>query len=256
MILVLAGTQDGRELTGLLAKEGYPVMISVVTEYARELIAEQVPVNAAPLDQEGLVRLIRQREVSLVIDASHPYAVNASENAQKASEQVGICYVRYERPLAPLPSYERLYAVDDYIQAAETAAALGKTIFLTTGSRHLADFKGSPHLTGHRLIARVLPDPEVLTQCRELGFPPKDIIAMQGPFTYELNIALFTAYQAEVIVTKNSGSIGGSDTKFAAAVAMELPLVVIGRPKARCHTMFDSVDGVIDFVRRNYQCSL
>ncbi|MBR3457414.1 MAG: precorrin-6A/cobalt-precorrin-6A reductase, partial [Selenomonadaceae bacterium] len=42
---------------------------------------------------------------------------------------------------------------------------------------------------------------------------------------------MFRQYEAEVIVTKNSGQIGGADTKLAAAEAMGLPVVLIEKPK-------------------------
>jgi precorrin-6A/cobalt-precorrin-6A reductase len=54
---------------------------------------------------------------------------------------------------------------------------------------------------------------------------------MQGPFSLELNRALFKQYGAEVVVTKNSGVVGGTDTKIAAALELALPVVVINRPR-------------------------
>ena len=80
---------------------------------------------------------------------------------------------------------------------------------------------------------RVLPSTEVMQSCLELGYSPKYIIAMQGPFTYDLNKAMYEATKAEVVVMKNSGLIGGSDTKLAAAIDCGLTVVVIDRPVSR-----------------------
>jgi precorrin-6A/cobalt-precorrin-6A reductase len=82
-----------------------------------------------------------------------------------------------------------------------------------------------------------------------MGFKPRDIVALQGPFSHELNVALFTAYAAEVVVTKNSGAIGGSDTKFTAAVALSLPLVIIDRPAVQYSAVVASIPAVINFVK-------
>jgi precorrin-6A/cobalt-precorrin-6A reductase len=246
MILVLAGTQDGRELAETLAEAGRKVMISVVSNYAKELIHNgNITINARPLDRIQLMDLIQCNQITAIVDASHPYAVNASVNAMEACAQTGIQYIRYERPLIALPAYSRLHLVHDYATAAKTAAALGKVVFLTTGSRRLDTFKAEPMLTQHRLIARVLPDPSVLLECTRLGFKPSDIIAMQGPFSHELNVALFKEYQAEVIVTKNSGSLGGSDTKITAAVALHLPIVIIDRPKIDYQTVVTNCSDVL-----------
>ncbi|VBB06836.1 precorrin-6x reductase [Lucifera butyrica] len=250
MILVLAGTQDGREISRLLVEAGYSVMVSVTTEYGQELAAYPgLAVNCRPLDEDGMVNLIRERRIRLLLDASHPYAANVSQNAMAAAARSGIRYVRYERPAVPLPAYEKLYVVPDASVAAERAALFGKVVFLTTGSRWLKIFKESPFLQSHRLIARVLPEPAVLADCLQWGYKPGDIIAMQGPFSHELNVALFRAYGARAVVMKNSGRIGGSDTKITAAMELALPLLVIDRPALNYQEIVHSIEDAIHYVR-------
>ncbi|MDF2635993.1 MAG: precorrin-6x reductase, partial [Pelosinus sp.] len=95
---------------------------------------------------------------------------------------------------------------------------------------------------------RVLPEPSVLVECLDLGFKPQDIVAMQGPFSHNLNVALFQEYRAEVIVTKNSGQIGGSDMKITAAMSLNLPLVIIDRPMIQYHNVVYDTDDVINFI--------
>ena len=250
MILVLAGTKDGRDLIGLLAQTGHKVLASVFSQYGGELIAlKNVSVHTGPLDADGLARLITSSEIDCVVDASHPYAVNVSQNAMQACGITGTHYIRYERPAAVMPFYEALHVVKDYNQAIERAAVLGKVVFLTTGSRHLKLFKDAPCLEQHRLIVRVLPEPGVLTECIDLGFSPKDIVAVQGPFSHELNMALFKEYQTEVVVTKNSGQVGGSDTKITAAMALGLPLIVIDRPAIDYTKIVYTFNDVIQFIK-------
>lgn len=250
MILVLAGTKDGRDLIGLLDSSGYKVMASVFSEYGRQLIQlDHVLIHVGPLDATGLVNLITINNISIVIDASHPYAVNVSQNAMLACQTTGRHYLRYERPTVPMPVYDGLHVVFNYDQAIQAAASLGKVIFLTTGSRHLKLFKDATCLQDHCLIARVLPDPSVLQECLDLGFMPKDIVAVQGPFSHDLNIALFKEFKAEVIVTKNSGQVGGSDTKITAAMALGLPLVVIDRPIVKYTKIVYVIDDVIEFIK-------
>lgn len=250
MILVLAGTKDGRDLIFLLAQAGYTVMASVFSQYGGELIQlENIRIHTGPLDADGLADLITSNNIDFVVDASHPYAVNISHNAMKACLATSIRYVRYERPTAVMPLHEGVHVVNDYNQAIEVAASLGKVVFLTTGSRHLKLFKDAPCLQNHRLIARVLPEPSVLIECIEMGFLPKDIVAIQGPFSHELNMALFKEYQAEVIVTKNSGQIGGSDIKITASMALGLPVVVIDRPAINYTQIVYTINDVIQFIK-------
>lgn len=250
MILVLAGTRDGRELATFLARQGWPVSVAVVSEYGRKLASQDgLAVHTGCRDTAGLVALLRTEGARAVIDASHPYAAAVSSNAQEACEALGLPYLRYERPPAPLPVYDKLYHAADATEAARLAAGLGKVVFLATGSRTLAVFKNEPLLAGHRLIARVLPEPEVVTVCRRLGFAPGDIVALQGPFSHSLNVALFREYAAEVIVTKNSGLVGGADSKFSAAQELGLSLVVIDRPVAHYSRVADDFGAVGELVR-------
>ena len=78
---------------------------------------------------------------------------------------------------------------------------------------------------------------------------PKEIVALQGPFSEELNIALYRQYGADVVVTKNSGEIGGTDTKLTAARKLGLPVVMIDRPKLDYDVIAYTFEEVLDFVK-------
>ena len=234
MIFVLAGTQDGREIVRLLLEQGHDVAASVVSSYGGELLAhacgQRCLINDKPLDEAALKDYLQEHDIRLLVDASHPYAANVSRNAIAVCQALSIPYIRYERDLSKL-DYDRITVVHGYEEAAQTAASLGKKIFLTTGSRNLDKFVHSPDLKDCELTARVLPTAEVIGLCESLGLDAGHIVALQGPFSQELNRELFRKYGAEVIITKNSGTIGGTDTKFAAAAALNLPIVLIDRPK-------------------------
>lgn len=233
MIFVMAGTQDGRELVKLLLEQGYEVMASVVSHYGQQLLEEcgskRLTINHEAMDAAGLQQCFLDHHIQACVDASHPYAVNASRNAMEACRAVAVPYLRYERDLTRL-DYEKTFVVHSYEEAAEKAAALGRVIFLTTGSRNLEAFVNSPKLADCRLVARVLPTAEVVALCENLGLRPDQIVALQGPFSAALNRELFLRYQAEVIITKNSGTLGGTDAKVQAASELGLPLIVIDRP--------------------------
>ena len=236
MIFTAAGTQDGREIVRRLCAAGYDVAASVVSSYGQQLLAEQqkdgngrLVINDKPLDEEGLHDFFAEHGIRIFVDATHPYAVNVSRNAMKACAAAEIPYIRFERDLTDI-SYENVHLVHSYEEAAEAAAHFGKNVFLTTGSRNLERFVKAKPLVDCTLIARVLPTAEVIALCEGLGLTPAQIIAMQGPFSRELNRAMYEKYGADVIITKNSGAIGGTDAKFQAAEDLGLPVVVIDRP--------------------------
>ena len=229
-IFVMAGTEDGRKLAEFLLNNGYEVTASVVSEYGKKLLEQYagISINDKKLDAAELAEILKVEKFIAMVDASHPYALEASRNAIDACARVNIPYIRFERAGG---NFEHLgaYHVSSYEEAAIKAAELGKNIFLTTGSKSLKIFVEL--LKDCNITARVLPTAEILAQCEKLGLTPKQIIAMQGPFSIEMNVEMFKHVAAEVIVTKDSGQIGGSDTKIAAAQILNLPVVVIDRPK-------------------------
>lgn len=246
-IFLIAGTEDGRKLAEFLSKKNFDVTASVVSDYGRKLLESctGVKINDKPLDRDELEKILREEKFNFLVDASHPYAKNISTNAIAAAHSANIVYIRYERAEVAFV-YEKIFPVDSYEAAALKAAQLGKNIYLTTGSRNLKIFVDL--LKDCNLTVRVLPTAEVLSQCEALNLTPKQIVAMQGPFLIALNVELFKQAGAEVIVTKNSGQIGGADTKLAAAEILNLPVVMINRPKIFYPNLAETFDDVLKII--------
>ena len=246
-IFLIAGTLDGRELAKFLIESGFDVTASVVSDYGRKLLetCAEIKINDKPLDAFELEKILREGDFRFLIDASHPYAKNISANAISAANAAQIFYIRYDRAEIDF-DYEKIFHVDSYESAALKAAELGKNIFVTTGSRNLKIFVEL--LRECNLTVRILPTAEVLAQCESLGLSPKQIIAMQGAFSTALNVELFKHACAEVIVTKNSGQIGGADTKLEAAKILNLPVVMIDRPKIFYPNIAATFDEVLKFL--------
>ena len=246
-IFLMAGTEDGRELAEFLLKKGYEVTASVVSEYGKKLLEQYdgISINDKKLDAAELAEFLKVGKFAALIDASHPYALEATKNAIEACARVNISYLRFERSTGLTGDF-KAHHVDSYEKAALKAAELGKNIFLTTGSKTLKIFVEL--LKDCNITARVLPTAEVLTECEKLGLTPKQIIAVQGPFSTELNVEMFKHAQAEVIVTKDGGTIGGTDTKIAAAQILNLPVVIIDRPKINYPNVAATFNEVFKFL--------
>lgn len=78
-----------------------------------------------------------------------------------------------------------------------------------------------------RVYARVLPLEDSLVLCREAGVKAAHILAMQGPFSEEMNTAMLRAIGAKWLVTKDGGAAGGFAEKAAAAAKTGVRLLVI-----------------------------
>lgn len=250
MIFLAAGTQDARQVAEALLKNGYHVTASVVSSYGKILLSghKNLTILEQMLDEKAMQQVLLKNKIKIFVDASHPYAVNISKTAMLVCAKLGITYFRYERPVTPLPDYDKLYKVTSFEEAAQKADDLGSSIFLTTGSRHLTEFTSvikPPKL----LTVRVLPAVESIQACIDAGFLPKYIIGMQGPFSEEMNRLTYQHTKADVIVMKNSGKLGGSDTKLTAAINDKLAIVVIDRPQLDYKNLSTDIDVLIDKIK-------
>lgn len=230
MILLIGGTSDSREIARKLKEAGAGILVSTATDYGYKLACDDgLQVIQGCLDRQGIINVINSHQVKLLLDASHPYAGLVTKNAYEACLETGIEYLRYTRPSSPIPSEPLVFPVDSYQQAAEKACVLGENIFLAAGSRNVKIFIDEALPKGKSLIVRAIPEPEVIKGLLKAGIRPKNIVAMQGPFSKDLNTALFQYYQVDVLVTKESGKEGGFDEKLSAASKLRLPIVVIKR---------------------------
>jgi len=231
VILVIGGTSEGRAIAGELSGKGAGVLVSTATGYGSELAARDgLETVRGRLNSREMADLIVSRAIRVVVDASHPFAMEVSRNAAGACRAAGALYIRYARPPGEIPADPLVIPVENYQEAASRACELGGTIFLASGGKTAGLFCRTAAELGRRVVVRVIPDPGVIREVLDLGVGPGDLVAMQGPFSEELNLALLRHYRAGVLVTKESGREGGLEEKLSAARKLGLPVVLIRRP--------------------------
>ena len=226
--IVFAGTTEGYEICRFLSENGISVFACVATEYGSKSLHEDsfLKIQAKRLTEEEMEEMFRREKPELVLDATHPYASEVTENIRNACAGTGSPYIRVLR--AESGRQKAVYVKD----AREAAEYLGQTdgnVLLTTGSKELSVFTSVPDYQ-ERLYARVLSLPSVIEACRQLGFEGRHLIAVQGPFSEEFNKAMLRQYECRYLVTKDSGKAGGFQEKIQAALACGAVPVIIGRP--------------------------
>lgn len=232
-LIIFAGTTEGRLFSEWLSGEGIETLACVATEYGSLLAQERehLKVHRGRLSREEMVRLFKEEAYPLVLDATHPYAVEVSRNIQAACRETDCEYIRLIRS----SDREDIREGADCVSAGsveEAAAYLAGTsgrILVTTGSKELHHFTQLPDYR-ERVYARVLASPEVVEHCQKLGFFGQHLICMQGPFSREMNTAMLRQFGASWLVTKESGKEGGFGEKLAAAREAGAKAVIIGRP--------------------------
>lgn len=247
-LCVFAGTTEGRELVELL--EGQPVAVTacVATEYGETLLTarENLTISAGRLCREEMEALLRREGFDLVVDATHPYAQEVTEHIAGACQGTETAYLRLLREEQGLP--EGAVWTPDAAGAAAYLSGRPGNILLTTGSKELGRFASIPGFA-QRTYARVLPMEASLRACEAAGLSPAHILAMQGPFSREMNLAMLRAVSAAWLVTKEGGAAGGFQEKAEAAAEAGAGLVVIGRPPQRQGMDFA---GAAEEIRRRF----
>ncbi len=217
-VILFAGTDEGHKIADFLREKNISRVICVATEYGALTLGGD-DVRTGRMNAEDMREFFRESGAKIVIDATHPYAVNVTRNIKSACE----CrYVRVARTDDDVTGARFKTA----FQAAAYLAKKDGNILVTTGSKEISEFSS----LGGRVYARVLPSEESLRSCRAAGILPKNIICMQGPFSKELNAALIREYDIKFLVTKSGGVNGGFYEKADAARENGAELIVIDRP--------------------------
>ena len=248
-VWLFSGTADGNALARELVGSHGPLVVSTASEYGGELARESCPgvtVWAGRQGVEARRRALTESRARAIVDATHPYADQMSEQLIGLSRELRLPYLRYERPSSLDASQSVL--CESVAEAAERAIALGRRIFLATGSKDLATFLQAPEADSCEWFVRITPEPGLLRRAIELGVPRDHILAMQGPFSESFNAALWRDQRIDCVVTKDSGEAGGFCAKVRAAAALNIPLLVVKRPLISYPRVAETFAAVGDFL--------
>ena len=230
-VIVFAGTTEGREIAEFLERRQIPGHICVATEYGEQLLPESpvLEISHQRLDLEEMKVLFQEKDPEMVVDATHPYAAQVTENIKKACEETGKEYVRILRENQEMQKEGDWIFADSVEEAVALLSHTEGNILATTGSKEAAKYTKLENYQ-ERVFLRVLSLPKVALGCSKQGFQGKNLICMQGPFSKELNAAMIRQLDCKYLVTKMSGDVGGFQDKMDAARECGCIPVVIGRP--------------------------
>ena len=214
-----AGNQDLNHNTCLAKKNLKTVQASSVIKVLR-----------GRMDRYQMEEFIRNQGIHLVIDATHPHARLVSEEIQEACGRTGVRLERCLRAEGEQKKARDWVEVDSIQEAVSFLSSVSGVIFATTGSKELEALCQIPDYQ-KRVYARVLPTSNVLKKCEKLGITGSHLIAMQGPFSTEMNTLFLRQTKAEWLLTKDSGRAGGFQEKVEAARENGTRVVVIRRPE-------------------------
>lgn len=235
-VWVFAGTADGNALARQIVAAGHTVVISAASELGGDIAARDVPGATIWQGQPGMeARRLALKNAAAIVDATHPYAVNITNQLVKLGQELGVPYLRFERP-PTIAAGQGVEIVAGISEAVYAAAQHGERIFLATGAKELSEWTGAEGANELEFFARVALMPESLAAAERAGIPRRNVVAMVGPFSREMNVAQWREWKIDVVVTKDSGEAGGAQAKLEAARELGIPLIVLARPESAAAT--------------------
>lgn len=236
-ILILGGTGEALELAKRLVGLAEVTVITSLAGRTRDPTLPPGEIRVGGFGgAEGLAHYLKENAISLLINATHPFAAAISENALAAHQQSGVPLLRLLRPVW------RKQPDDTWIQAPSIKGAaaicrwLGKRVLLSVGSQEVAVFADLPHA---HFFVRMVDPPET-----PLPLISAQVIVAKGPFALVDERRLLLEREIDLIITKNSGG-DATFAKIAAARELSIPVVMIDRPEIALHPGCETVDSVV-----------
>lgn len=228
-IWLIGGTKDSAEIAKAIADIQVPIIVTVTTPSAKNLYLSDCSVIVGCFSGEEMACFCRQEEIIAIIDASHPFATEVSQNAIAIAKLQNIPYLRYERNSCQLLANNQFLTLDSFDALLKGDYLSGQRVLLTVGCKVLPKFK-----TWHQdaiLFTRVLPKVNSLQIALDSGFTSDRIMAIRPPVSAELETVLWRQWNISLVITKASGKPGGEDIKRQVAKGLGVRLITIARPK-------------------------
>jgi precorrin-6A/cobalt-precorrin-6A reductase len=168
---------------------------------------------------EGLAAFIREQNIDLLLDATHPYAAQISQNAARAAKLTGVPCWALRRPAWQAGPEDDWREVSDWAELITALTSFQRPLF-TLGREPLQ------HL-------EEIPEPQFWTLRALDSYPGNarcEVIGARGPFYLEDERALFEQRRIDVLVSKNSGS-GATEPKLQVARERGVPVLILKRPQ-------------------------
>ena len=226
--VIFGGTVEGRKLCEYCEAHGVKILYCVATEEGAQTVIsmKNIKAHVKRLNAGEMAELLERENPEIVVDATHPYAKEATRNIKEACGNRNIKLIRVEREILEQKEQENCFYFEDIDSLTSWLEKTPGVIFSTLG---VSAARAFARLTDYqnRVWLRILPSMESLRVCLDLDYRTNRLICIQGPFSEELNHAMFKSTNAGILVTKDSGAAGGFGEKIRAAQNLGMKVAVL-----------------------------
>jgi precorrin-6A/cobalt-precorrin-6A reductase len=223
-VLVLGGTGEAREVAGRLLAAGVPGL-RVVSSLAGRVSRPAQPEGEVRVGGfggvPGLAAWVTENAVTVMVDATHPFAATMSAHALAACAEVPAPLLRVVRAPWAAGAGDTWHEVGSEAEAAALLPSVGRRAFVTTGRQGLPAYAG---VDGVSFLIRCVDPPGSSLPAGA------EVLLARGPYDAAAEFELMQARGIDVLVTKNSGG-GLTAGKLAAARRLGIPVIMVRRPR-------------------------
>lgn len=252
----MGGTKESIEIIKFIKNNfNSYILTTTTTEYGSKLAIDggSDATIAKPLPKDEIINILNGKtNFDIFIDATHPFASHVTNTAIEVSKICKIPYIRFERPTSNFENIDdsRVIQVNSFDDA-------GKLIAEKYNQSNVLHFAGAntmetilKYVSLEYFYPRILEVKSSLEKCEKLGIKKDHIIPMKGTSTIEENEKLIEKTDASVIITKESGDIGGVISKIEAANSKNIDVVLITRPVIESLNKKDVVNSIEELNER------
>jgi precorrin-6A/cobalt-precorrin-6A reductase len=235
-ILLLAGSAEARRIAVHLRAQGVQVQ-ALVSEPPRGSEPMPVPCRLSAFDDVAALA-IQMAGYDAVIDASHGFDGQMSRAGCVAAAKAGLPFISLSRPCWGMEAPNWCEVPD--VRAAMPQIGAGLRVFSATGWDSLPDYAD---FAGAKLLLR-----QTTWHDRAPPFDFVELVFGDPPFSAAQEETLFRALCVDLLICRNLGGLP-SRPKLEAAKALDLPVILIARPKGPAGAwVVSDVDAVLDWM--------
>ncbi|MBE7687492.1 precorrin-6x reductase [Tenacibaculum finnmarkense genomovar ulcerans] len=227
MILVFGGTTEGKKVATLLQEKLMPFVYSTKTSisFKETQIASY---RYGALTEKDLENYLIENNISIIINASHPFAEILHKTIAKVAENLQIPVIRFGRKLLSKTINPSVFYVNNYDDALNLFSS-EKIVLALTGVQSIKILK--PWWLKNTTYFRILNRPASLAIATESNFPKNQLILEFPSSDLDKEIVIIKENKIDIILTKETGNSGFLNTKIEAALKTDTQIIIIKQPK-------------------------
>lgn len=239
-LLILGGTGLAADLSGAVAELGLRAVYSLAGRTAPKSVPGIEQRSGGFGGADALAAYLAAEKIFAVIDATHAYAAQISDNAQTACDTARVPLLRLATPPWQAVAGDHWLEVPDMAAARDTAAGIAARVFVSTGRQAMAGFADDRRCWW---LARVIAPGDDLPMLAN-----GDYVYDRGPFALSEELKLLRAHGIEAVISKNAGGTA-TQAKIAAARELGLPVIMIARPSTGDIPLVETVDAAMAWLK-------